>query len=519
MMKDRVLSVKDAVHKLQLSLLEGIKHENQLFAAGSLISQSDYQDVVTERTIANMCGYPLCGNSLPSELPRKGHYRISLKEHKVYDLQETYMYCSSTCLINSRAYAASLQEERSSTLNPAKLNEVLRLFDGLSMDSVVNMGKNGDLGFSELKIQEKTDTQAGEVSLVEWIGPSNAIDGYVPLRDQNLGVQNSNNSKKGGRQEQVESKNRHAQPRTTSNLSSDMNFTSTIITQDEYSISKTVPSTTAKETKGKMNIKDVNHQGIPARRPAVPSENFQETKSQKFSKHKNVTPTDGKISILKDTAGPSQRDAVEGLHVGKGSASSNNFRKSSLRTSESKKATRSVTWADEKTDGDRQNLSESRVLNDKEKAIVSSHSAVEELGEESYRFASAEGCATALTEAAEAVASGKADVSDAVSEAGVIILSPPHGGDEAKPEENGDAVDTDQPLLKWPPEPGFSNADLFDFEDSWYDSPPEGFNLTLSPFSTMFMALFAWISSSSLAYIYGKEDNFHEEYLSVNGRE
>ena len=35
----------------------------------------------------------------------------------------------------------------------------------------------------------------------------------------------------------------------------------------------------------------------------------------------------------------------------------------------------------------------------------------------------------------------------------------------------------------------------------------------------MFMALFSWISSSSLAYIYGKEESFHEEYLSVNGRE
>ena len=35
----------------------------------------------------------------------------------------------------------------------------------------------------------------------------------------------------------------------------------------------------------------------------------------------------------------------------------------------------------------------------------------------------------------------------------------------------------------------------------------------------MWMALFAWISSSSLAYIYGRDDSFHEEYLFVNGRE
>lgn len=35
----------------------------------------------------------------------------------------------------------------------------------------------------------------------------------------------------------------------------------------------------------------------------------------------------------------------------------------------------------------------------------------------------------------------------------------------------------------------------------------------------MFMALFAWISSSTLAYVYGKEESFYEEYMSVNGRE
>lgn len=35
----------------------------------------------------------------------------------------------------------------------------------------------------------------------------------------------------------------------------------------------------------------------------------------------------------------------------------------------------------------------------------------------------------------------------------------------------------------------------------------------------MFMSLFAWLSSSSVAYIYGKDESFHEEYVSVNGRE
>nr|GMC49694.1 putative RNA polymerase II subunit B1 CTD phosphatase RPAP2 homolog isoform X1 [Ipomoea batatas]GMC51591.1 putative RNA polymerase II subunit B1 CTD phosphatase RPAP2 homolog isoform X1 [Ipomoea batatas]GMC53282.1 putative RNA polymerase II subunit B1 CTD phosphatase RPAP2 homolog isoform X1 [Ipomoea batatas] len=41
----------------------------------------------------------------------------------------------------------------------------------------------------------------------------------------------------------------------------------------------------------------------------------------------------------------------------------------------------------------------------------------------------------------------------------------------------------------------------------------------MSPFSTMFMALFAWISSSSLAFIYGRDESAHEEYSCINGRE
>jgi len=35
----------------------------------------------------------------------------------------------------------------------------------------------------------------------------------------------------------------------------------------------------------------------------------------------------------------------------------------------------------------------------------------------------------------------------------------------------------------------------------------------------MWNAFFSWITSSSLAYIYGRDVSFHEEFLSVNGRE
>lgn len=178
------ISVSDAVHRLQLSLLEGIHNDNQLFAAGSLMSRSDYNDVVTERSIVNICGYPLCRNPLPSERPRKGRYRISLKEHKVYDLHETYMYCSSDCLINSRAFAGILKEERCSVLDSGKIHAVLSLFKVSGLEGEVGLGMDGDLGLSGLKIEEKTETHLGEVPLEQWVGPSNAIEGYVPQRER-----------------------------------------------------------------------------------------------------------------------------------------------------------------------------------------------------------------------------------------------------------------------------------------------------------------------------------------------
>lgn len=50
-------------------------------------------------------------------------------------------------------------------------------------------------------------------------------------------------------------------------------------------------------------------------------------------------------------------------------------------------------------------------------------------------------------------------------------------------------------------------------------SPTFFYVLQLSTFATMWNALFEWITSSSLAYIYGRDESFHEEYLSINGRE
>ncbi|KAL5782032.1 hypothetical protein ACOSP7_007061 [Xanthoceras sorbifolium] len=109
-----VKAVNDAIHRLQPSLLEGIRNEKQLLAVESLMSQRDYEDTMTERSIVNLCSYQLCSNSLSSSNSwlRKGRYRISLKEHK---------------------------EERCLVWNPSKIDEVLWLFNELKIDVWVSI--------------------------------------------------------------------------------------------------------------------------------------------------------------------------------------------------------------------------------------------------------------------------------------------------------------------------------------------------------------------------------------------
>lgn len=59
------------------------------------INQSHLQDVIEERAIINLCGYPLCSNKLKS-IPSQ-QYRISTKVNKIYDITERKNFCSNKC--------------------------------------------------------------------------------------------------------------------------------------------------------------------------------------------------------------------------------------------------------------------------------------------------------------------------------------------------------------------------------------------------------------------------------------
>ncbi|KAK2661391.1 hypothetical protein Ddye_007924 [Dipteronia dyeriana] len=553
-----VKAVNDAVYRLQLSLLEGVGDEKRLLAAGLLMSRSDYEDVVTERSISNLCGYPLCSNSLPSSdsRPRKGRYRISLKEHKVYDVQEMYLYCSTDCLVNSKAFCGGLKDDRCLVSNPSKIDEILRLFDGLKIEEESGGGSEVKVGGGALEIKENVETKVREMVA----GPSDAIEGYVPQPKWN-----SKSKSSGGHPEVKEnaemkvgemvvgpsdafevlqfkpkSKSKslvkskqgvNAQAKTEKKNSekglffSEMDFMSTIITDDEYNVSKT-PSGNAKltysskleEPKGKEGDKQMKDQrDALGMVEAIKRDSSVQSSRGSRGKSKIVGEDGVGIQEGPSTSVPSQTgsnmataEAEKENHVEEAVISNAKTLKSSLKSSTSKKLSRSVTWADEKVDSSGSgDLCEVRDM-------VDAHNVDDD---EFLRFASAEACAMALSQAVEAVLCGESDANDAVFEAGIIILTRPDDVHKGESTENVDTLEPEAVPPKWPSKPGIPRSDFFDPEYSFYDAPPKGFSVTLSPFATMWMAIFSWITSSSLAYIYGKDDSFHEEYLSVNGRE
>ncbi|XP_068341042.1 putative RNA polymerase II subunit B1 CTD phosphatase RPAP2 homolog [Pyrus communis] len=558
------MSVKETVYKLQLALLDGVKTLDQLYLAGSIISRSDYSDVVTERTIADHCGYPLCPHALPPESsrPRKGHYRISLKEHKVYDLHETYMYCSSSCLIESKAFAQSLSEERCDVLDYGKVEKVLRAFGDVGLDKgEVGLGETGDLGISKLKIEEKSEAEIGDLGIsklkieeksevqlgdVGVVGPSNAIEGYVPHNQRISKPLGSKKNKKGSKGKEAKTSGGKDM------IFNEMDFMSCIIASDEYSVSKIPPNSGENgcETKFKESEEKVAH---------IKNDSEKKSKQSRGGKSKISKEDDVGIREAPSTSETSQtiliRSTKEAREEFPGDKEKSNVPKlrSSLKPSGAKKLNRSVTWADEKVEhrmndydtlgsihkpllkpsaenevGCSVTWSDEKIDSTKSKNVceVREVQGAKEgsgvLGNlellDNERLESAEFCAMALRRVAEAVASGESDVNDAVSSAGIILLPRPDGADEEEPTEDVDMLEPEQAPLQQR-NPGIPNFDLFDSEDTWFDDPPEGFNLTLSPFLTMWNSLFTWITSSTLAYIYGRDESFHEEFLSINGKE
>ncbi|KAL6104309.1 rpap2 [Pungitius sinensis] len=83
-------------------LLEDRVDEDFLVDCAWFILPANYKDTIEERSIAKLCGYPLCSNKL-GKIPTQ-KYKISTKTNKVYDITERKCFCSNFCYKASKEF-------------------------------------------------------------------------------------------------------------------------------------------------------------------------------------------------------------------------------------------------------------------------------------------------------------------------------------------------------------------------------------------------------------------------------
>ncbi|XP_063055346.1 putative RNA polymerase II subunit B1 CTD phosphatase rpap2 [Engraulis encrasicolus] len=89
-------------------LLDSAVSEHILIQSARLITVDNYSDIIEERSIAKLCGYPICPNELYNVPGQK--YKISTKTNKVYDITERKCFCCNFCYKASKWFEVQISK-------------------------------------------------------------------------------------------------------------------------------------------------------------------------------------------------------------------------------------------------------------------------------------------------------------------------------------------------------------------------------------------------------------------------
>ncbi|KAJ2739058.1 hypothetical protein GGI20_006173, partial [Coemansia sp. BCRC 34301] len=161
------------VLRWQEKLLGPEASELLLRQAAQYLTPEDFDSVIMERTSGGLCGYPLCANPTRK---LKQRYHISIRQRKVFDMEEHASYCSNRCMVGSRFYKQQLSEDpvymrsREESLDI----EVLPLSIGDSQNSVSHTASSSATSAEAIHASDK--------SLINWYRDSLMAKMNIPRR-------------------------------------------------------------------------------------------------------------------------------------------------------------------------------------------------------------------------------------------------------------------------------------------------------------------------------------------------
>jgi hypothetical protein len=146
------VALEEKAFRIVEKLVDHTPSEESLVADLQFITFDQYSDIVEERSITQLCGYPLCANSL-SDVPKK-KYQISVKNKTVYDISERKKFCSNKC------YKASTYLQKQIPTSPIWLRENERPATINFIPQELNKGCVGEVVVTRRKTELQEELEA-----------------------------------------------------------------------------------------------------------------------------------------------------------------------------------------------------------------------------------------------------------------------------------------------------------------------------------------------------------------------
>ena len=107
--------------RVQNKLIETRRcNERVMLSASHVLRPTEFDQIGQERTLQRICAWPRCGRALGDESDESAKnaskqsnrkYRLSMTQHRVYEVNHAHGFCSSDCQMESQSYKNKLTDE------------------------------------------------------------------------------------------------------------------------------------------------------------------------------------------------------------------------------------------------------------------------------------------------------------------------------------------------------------------------------------------------------------------------
>ena len=190
---------------------------SSLHRASLVLRPADYDEVTYERSNDGRCGWPACSNDTQPASKTKGRYRLSLRQHRVWQVEGGQRYCSERCEEDSADYAVSLKEDPLYMRRVGELMAAMQQSDQQQQHSMLQQQTAQELLAS---LPAQSGPHSSQDALRDALPPNVDISGLVIKENSDELVQPVVSGEAAAAIDRYSQQHEQLKPQSTSSLSS-----------------------------------------------------------------------------------------------------------------------------------------------------------------------------------------------------------------------------------------------------------------------------------------------------------